>query len=171
MRITAPFEWRHCPACGHALVPQSDGESQRPYCPDCERFYYSNPAPASCCIVPRGDDLLFVQRSVEPCRGEWTLPGGFVELGETTEEAAIRELLEETGLRGRGPELIGASTQPSASTGAVVVIAYLIEDWDGAPSAASDAMDARFFPPGRRPRLPFKSHRDLLDLYDLRRQA
>ena len=44
--------------------------------------------PAVCCLITRGDSLLLGQRAVEPCLGHWTLPGGFVELGETTEEAA-----------------------------------------------------------------------------------
>ncbi len=96
-RPPKPFHWNYCGACGAALYPAHDGQSERPYCVDCHRFYYRNPIPAACCFVRRGaDELLFAQRAVQPCYGEWSLPGGFVELDETTEEAALRQLLEET---------------------------------------------------------------------------
>jgi ADP-ribose pyrophosphatase YjhB (NUDIX family) len=112
------------------------------------------------------DELLFVQRAVEPARGLWTLPGGFVEVGETTDEAALRELAEETGLTGRGTRLIGANTQLSRLSGAVVVMAYLVDEWEGEPVAATDAMALDFFPRDGRPPIAFQAHRELLALYD-----
>lgn len=161
------FAWNYCPICGAPLSLCHDGQSERPCCPTCRRFYYSNPVPAACCFVRRhGDELLFVQRAVEPCLGLWTLPGGFVELGETTEEAALRELEEETGLIGRGVRLIGTNTQPSRLSGAVVVMAYLVEEWEGDPAPATDAMALGFFPRDRRPPIAFQAHRELLALYD-----
>jgi ADP-ribose pyrophosphatase YjhB (NUDIX family) len=147
----APLAWNYCPICGAALVICDDGQSDRPCCTRCRRFYYSNPVPAACCIVRKDDTLLFVQRAVEPRKGLWVLPGGFVEIGETTEQAALRELAEETGLTGRRPRLLGASTQPSRLTGAVVVMAYVIEEWEGEPVAATDAMAFGFFPRYARP--------------------
>lgn len=162
----APFAWNYCPICGAALVVCDDGQGDRPCCRECHRFYYSNPVPAACCFVARGDELLFVQRSVEPAKGLWCLPGGFVEVGETTEEAALRELEEETGLRGRSARLIGANTQPSRISGAVIVMGYSVDDWEGEPIAATDAMDVGFFPPDKRPPLAFQAHRELLAIYD-----
>ncbi|MBI5095902.1 MAG: NUDIX hydrolase [Candidatus Hydrogenedentes bacterium] len=161
-----PFAWNYCPICGAKLESRDDGQSERPSCDVCRRFYYRNPIPAACCFVQRGDDLLFVQRAVEPCKGLWSLPGGFVELGETTDEAALRELEEETGLRGRGAQLIGASTKQSRHTGAVTVLAYLIAQWEGALTAATDASDAGFFSREERPPLAFEAHRDLLKIFD-----
>lgn len=166
MSEPAIFAWNFCPICGDALVPRNDGESDRPHCQRCRRHYYLNPVPAACCLVTRGDALLFVQRAVEPCLGQWTFPGGFVEVGETTEEAALRELREETGLAGRDPRLIGASTQPSRLSGAVTVLGYVVRDWNGTPRAMSDAMDAKFFARAERPPLAFQAHRDLLALFD-----
>ncbi|MDX9971452.1 MAG: NUDIX hydrolase [FCB group bacterium] len=163
----SPLAWNYCPICGVALVLCHDGESDRPCCRNCSRFYYSNPVPAACCFVRRnGDELLFVQRAVEPGRGLWTLPGGFVEVGETTDEAALRELAEETNLIGRGTRLIGANTQLSRLSGAVVVMAYLVEKWEGDPVPATDAMALGFFPRDRRPPIAFQAHRELIALYD-----
>ncbi len=167
--VILPFEWNYCPGCGSKLVPRDDGESLRPHCPSCGRHYYSNPVPASCCFVFQGDALLFAQRAVEPCIGSWTLPGGFVELGETTAEAALRELYEETGLRGANPRLIGASTQPSRLSGAVTVLGYVIETWEGTPRAGSDVIGLGFFGPDERPALVFEAHRELLALLDAER--
>jgi 8-oxo-dGTP diphosphatase len=162
----AAFAWNYCPICGDALVVASDGESDRPHCPACRRFYYRNPVPASACFVSRGDRLLLTRRGVEPCIGEWALPGGFVELGETTEEGALRELAEETGLQGNGARLIGASTQPSPLSGAVTILGYIIEEWQGTPCAASDVAEVRFFAKEERPPLAFLAHRELLAIFD-----
>ncbi len=160
------FEWNFCPTCGARLAMTYDGEQPRPHCAACTRFFYSNPVPAACGLVANGNALLLVRRAVPPCLGEWSLPGGFVELGETTDEAVLRELEEETGIRGARPRLIGASTQPSQLSGAVVVMGYVIEEWDGEPLARSDVSEARFFTRPQRPPLAFQAHRDLVAIYD-----
>jgi ADP-ribose pyrophosphatase YjhB (NUDIX family) len=168
-RPPKPFHWNYCGACGAALYPAHDGQSERPYCVDCHRFYYRNPIPAACCFVRRGaDELLFAQRAVQPCYGEWSLPGGFVELGETTEEAALRELLEETGLRATRARLIGVSTRQSPISGAVMVLGYVVDEWEGEETmcADSDALSLQFFAKADRPPLAFHVHRELLALYD-----
>jgi len=163
------FYWNYCAICGGKLIVCHDGQGDRPHCSVCRRFYYRNPVPAACCFVRRNaDELLFARRAVEPCRGKWTLPGGFVELGETTEEAALRELHEETNLRASQVQLIGVSTQQSPTTGAVMVLGYLVVDWDGEetmrPDTDADAL--QFFRKEERPPVPFAAHRDLLALFD-----
>jgi ADP-ribose pyrophosphatase YjhB (NUDIX family) len=162
----APFALNYCPICGAALEPCLDGEQERPYCARCLRFYYRNPVPAVCCVVARDDGILLAQRAVEPCFGEWALPGGFVELGETTEEAAVREMFEETSLRVSGLRLLGVSTQQSRFYGAVTVLGYAVGAWSGELKAGSDVMDLRFFPRPQRPALPFRAHTELLALFD-----
>jgi ADP-ribose pyrophosphatase YjhB (NUDIX family) len=161
-----PLAWNYCPTCGAKLTVADDGERPRPHCAACNRFFYSNPVPAACCFVAREDAVLFARRAVEPCLGEWSLPGGFVEVGETTEEAVLRELEEETSLRGTNPRLIGASTQPSKLSGAVVVMGYIIDHWEGDPIARSDVSEVGFFARAERPPLAFQAHRDLIAIYD-----
>ncbi len=160
------FEWNHCPICGDVLISADDGQSMRPHCPPCERFYYSNPAPAACCFLTNdAGELLLVQRSIEPRKGLWTLPGGFVEMGETTDQAALRELEEETALRGEGTSLLGVSTI-SSKHGGVIVIGYKVERWEGELDAKTDAMDAAFFSFENRPEIAFEVHQNLLRIYD-----
>ena len=162
-----PLVWNYCPICGDALRNAHDGESVRPHCARCRRHYYYNPVPAACCFVRRDDDaLLLVQRGVEPCIGHWSLPGGFMELGESPAETALRELREETGLTGFSPELVGVSARRSRDNGAVLVTGYLVEKWEGEVHAASDSLDARFFTRDEFPFLPFEVHQELLKRYD-----
>ena len=141
----AAFAWNFCPICGLKMERIHDGEATRPHCPDCRRFYYLNPIPAACCFVTQGDKVLLTRRAVTPCIGEWCLPGGFVELGETTEEAVLRELQEETSLIGSTPHLIGVRTHVSRLYGSVMIIGYAIETWEGTLSPGSDVMENALF--------------------------
>lgn len=158
--------WNFCPICGKALEVRDDGQSDRPCCTVCRKFYYMNPVPAACCFLTRGEELLFVQRSVEPRRGFWTLPGGFVELGESTDEAALRELREETSIVGKKALLFGASTKTSKHAGGVVVMGYWVPEWEGEPVPDTDAMAAAFFGPEERPPIAFEAHEELLEAFD-----
>ncbi|ARQ67652.1 NUDIX domain-containing protein [Streptomyces marincola] len=89
----------HCPFCGVGYA--ADAAWPRD-CPGCGETHWANPLPVAVVLLPvlegerRG--LVVVRRDIEPCRGELALPGGYMELGETWEQAAVRELGEETGL-------------------------------------------------------------------------
>ncbi len=162
-----PLAWNFCPICGRQLEIRHDGESDRPHCAPCRRFYYRNPVPATCGFVRRGDgSLLLVQRGVEPCKGYWSLPGGFMELGETPGECIVRELREETGLDVSRVRLLGAQTKPSPINGAILVLGFVAEEWTGDLRSGSDVMNARFFAREERPDLAFTVHKDLLAIYD-----
>ena len=70
----------------------------RPTCPQCRFIWYRNPVPAAGVILVRDGQVLLVKRKYEPRAGYWCLPAGFMEAGETPEQSATRELLEETGV-------------------------------------------------------------------------
>jgi len=103
-------------------------------------------------VVPdEGGLVLLVQRTNEPFEGQWALPGGFVEVGETTETAAVREAAEETGLNLEVVRLVGVYSDPERDPrGHSVSCAYLARKTNPAsePKAASDASDAAFLDPG-----------------------
>jgi 8-oxo-dGTP diphosphatase len=103
-----------CPYCAAKLIEKEWEGQNRLYCETCAGAIYENPVPASCLVVvDHRDRIVLVRRSVEPKKGYWCLPGGFMELGETPEEAALRELVEETGLTVEDLQLRGFCTEVS----------------------------------------------------------
>jgi ADP-ribose pyrophosphatase YjhB (NUDIX family) len=99
------FEWprriRHCRVCGHEVayrVPADDNR-ERAVCPACGEIHYENPLNVVGTIPVWGDQVLLCRRAIEPRHGLWTLPAGFMELGETVAEGALRETVEEAGAR------------------------------------------------------------------------
>ncbi len=88
---------KFCSHCGHALqrrVPAGD-DRERATCPACGVVHYENPRTVVGCLVEHGDQLLLCRRAIEPARGLWTPPAGFLELDEGTVEGARRETREE----------------------------------------------------------------------------
>jgi ADP-ribose pyrophosphatase YjhB (NUDIX family) len=115
---------RYCMHCGQRLataVPEGDTQ-RRLVCLDCGFIHYLNPRPVAGAIPVREDGmLLLVRRAIEPRRGTWVFPGGYMDVGETAEEAAVRETLEEAHLELRDLSLLGVYTRPGPG---VVVIVY-----------------------------------------------
>jgi 8-oxo-dGTP diphosphatase len=100
-------------------------------------------------IILDKDRILLEKRKNSPSKGKWSVPGGLVDLGETTEEAVIREVKEETGLEVYDPRLVDVVSYISlGEKGAVmyhyVIIDYLVTSKGGKPKAASDADDLKW---------------------------
>lgn len=88
----------YCPDCGTALDERRIDGRQRRYCPECERVVWHTPVPAATVAVVGADGVLCAKRAIEPNRGDWLVPGGHMEAGESPAETAVRELEEEVGL-------------------------------------------------------------------------
>ena len=90
----------YCTDCGSSVSLQFIvGDHRKRYvCSGCGMTHYDNPRVLVATYVCSGDKILWIQRGIEPARGLWAIPGGFMEKGETPEEAASRELWEETGI-------------------------------------------------------------------------
>lgn len=149
----------HCHFCGKSLTSKFIEGRTRLYCRSCVRPLYENPIPATCLVVINaGNQVLLVKRDVAPKKGMWCLPGGFIELGEGPEEGALRELAEETGLKGRNPILLGVRATPSAQYHSVLMVGYLVRKYQGTARAGDDAADARWYCREKLPPIAFESH-------------
>jgi 8-oxo-dGTP diphosphatase len=155
-----------CPYCGTRLTEKICEGSPRLFCEQCDEPIYENPIPASCLVVvDNRNRVLLVKRSVEPKKGFWCLPGGFMELGESPEKAALRELEEETGLSGRIEMLLGVSSNPSALYHTVLMVGYLIRQYTGTLIAGDDADDAVYLHYDELPEIAFESHARFIRMY------
>lgn len=92
---------KYCPQCGGAIehrIPQGD-HLPRHICRDCHTIHYHNPRVITGCLPIWQDKVLLCKRAIEPRYGYWTLPAGFLEIGETVAQGAARETLEEAQAR------------------------------------------------------------------------
>lgn len=91
---------KHCKNCGAAVayrVPDDGDTRERAVCPVCQTIHYENPLNVVGTVPHMGERVLLCKRNIEPRRGKWTLPAGFMELNETTAQGAARETEEEAG--------------------------------------------------------------------------
>ena len=159
-----PHNIRFCGLCG--------GEMRlRTVLPDRKRFkvctqcgFIDFPGPrlvAGCFVIDRGRVLL-LRRGIEPQIGKWTFPGGYVDLGETPAQAAIRETLEEVGMNVTLGRLLGVYTDPARPIASVVI--YLAQPGIEAPGLSHEATEVRYFAPDEIPwdDLAFRTTHDSL---------
>ncbi len=155
---------RFCHFCGGRLVQKKWEGRVRPFCRMCEMPIYENPVPASAIVVvDQAANLLLTRRSVDPKKGLWCLPGGFMELCEDPEESALRELREETGISGPIRSLLGVRSNHSDRYGTVLIVGYLITDYSGDLAPGDDAEEVDFFHPDSLPEIAFESHQFFIE--------
>ena len=138
----------------------------RYHCQECKTIHYQNPKPTSTLICTKNNQILFVKRAFEPAKGEWSLPGGFIELGETPEDAAKRELKEETNLNGEVVKLLGTCSHFNSVFGDILLIGMTmdINNWEELKTG-DDAYDATFFNIKECPILAFECHQKIFEMY------
>ena len=106
-------------------------------------------------VIIKNGKVLLIKRKNEPFKGRWALPGGFVEYGETVEEAVLREVKEETGMDAKIKKLVGVYSSPDRDPrGHTISIVFLMEA-KGETIAGDDATEARFFDLKKLPPLAF----------------
>ena len=141
-------------------------ERRRLFCGNCKETFYENPVPATCIVtVDDKERVLLVKRNVEPKYGFWCLPGGFIELGEKPEEGALRELEEETGLKGKIGMLLGVTSSPSPQYDTVLMVGYLVKNYSGLLNPGFDASEAGWFHYKDLPEIAFHSHLQFIRIY------
>jgi 8-oxo-dGTP diphosphatase len=161
--MTRPLEMNFCPCCGQALEDRFVFERTRRVCPSCGFVFFREPKVAAGVLAERDGRVLLIKRDVDPHRGDWALPAGFVEIDEGPVQAALRELTEETGLIGRVTSLVNAYLVATDPRGPIIMILYRAQVVGGELKAGDDAEEVGFFAPDELPtNLAFASTRRAL---------
>jgi len=154
---SAPDWFAFCPRCGSPMRTQRVADKPRRVCPSCRYVYFTDPKVGVGVAVVENGRLLLVKRAMNPERGKWSLPAGFVDQGEDPKETAAREALEETGLIVQIEGVLDVFHNPPGAGGASVFILYRAQVIGGRLLAGDDAADAGFFALDQLPELAFTS--------------
>lgn len=163
---------RHCRACGHEVayrVPADDNR-ERAVCLRCQHIDYENPLNVVGTVPVWEDQVLLCRRNIEPRHGFWTLPAGFMELGESTEAGALRETDEEAGAR---IELQGLFSVLNVVRVGQVHLYYRAQLKDTTFAPGPETIEARLFREDEIPwdTLAFRTVRVTLERYFADRRA
>jgi 8-oxo-dGTP diphosphatase len=158
------MKYRYCYRCGAQTISKKIEGRNRAYCEHCRIPLYENPIPSVAVILMDPDGrILLVRRSVEPGMGGWCLPGGFIETGETPQQAAKREVQEELGIDLMDIRLLDIGSHINGYYGDVLIIGFYGDIPSDQPlMPADDVSEAAFFPVDDRPKMVFKVHEDFL---------
>ncbi len=168
----------YCSQCGKRVEYREIEERMRAFCPGCGTIHYRNPLPvASALVLNSRREVLLVRRKNDPRKGLWCLPIGFAELGESIAHAALRELHEEAGIRGRVTRLLHARSMEVETYGELLVVTFEVVKTGGEERAGDDAEDVGYFPLDSLPPLAFEpiesairysaeAHREEWDIQD-----
>ena len=127
--------------------------------------YGRKPALTTDGIIINKGKILLIKRKNPPFRGYYALPGGFVKYGEKTEDAAVREVKEETSLNTKVKRLVGVYSKPGRDPrGHTVTVTYELTSNNMRAAPRSDALEVKFFPLNRLPKLAF-DHKDMINDY------
>jgi 8-oxo-dGTP diphosphatase len=156
------YQYKYCPICANELVekiPEGD-EKPRKVCGKCGFVWYDNPVPACGVLITDGNGkVLMARRKYPPRVGGWTLPAGFMEPGEGPDECAIRETLEETGLKVKLNGVLNAYKGGDDPRSRVVLIIYLAEIISGEMRPSDDVSELAYFDLDNPPdNIAFNSH-------------
>jgi len=142
MSLNPALEDLHfCPRCGK---PPTIDAPRSLTCDHCGYGAFYNPKPVAVVIpLTEAEEIILMRRGFEPRRGHWSLPGGFVDLGESVETAAAREVMEELNLRVQIRRLVGVYSRAEDRT---VVVVYAAAA-RGTPAITEEALEVRAFAP------------------------
>ena len=146
-------KFNFCPNCAATLAERQVKHRRLSACPNCTFIDWRNAKPCAGALVLRDGKVLLVKRGIEPFKGCWDIPGGFMESHETPEQAAIRELREETGLAITDlnyliavPDIYGETPADGVEPDFTLNIYFTARAESGEPVADDDAAEVRWFP-------------------------
>lgn len=165
------MEFRFCPLCSDELILLANGPDRgRIGCRREHFIHYENPAVTAFAFIEQDGRYLVLERGQEPYRGRWELPGGFVEAGESPDEAVKREVFEETGLRVEAPSIIGAYTSRYGDDGKWTVdVAFHCQAPPGELRLSAESSNAAWVSIKQMPPLAFAGERSALEEFTQKR--
>lgn len=159
------MRFRFCPLCGAKLIRRKipyHEEAKRLGCSRCQFVLYRNPVPTASAIITDGHRVLLAKRSIDPKKGYWDVPGGFLEEWEHPERGVVREVREELSLTVVPTKLLGIFMDTYFFAGdriSTLNFYYLVRVVRGRIRPASDVSEARWFSKKNLPRvLAFRSN-------------
>jgi len=164
---------KHCKQCGTAVVyrlPDDGDTKERAVCVSCNTVHYENPLNVVGTVPHWGDKVLLCKRNIEPRWGKWTLPAGFMELGETTAQGAARETDEEAGAEFEMQELLTLINVPRVGQVHLFYRARLLSD---SFNPGTETIEARLFAEDEIPwdEIAFRTVKETLERYFADRRA
>jgi ADP-ribose pyrophosphatase YjhB (NUDIX family) len=164
---------KHCRNCGVAVVyriPDDGDTKERAVCPGCATIHYENPLNVVGTVPYWGDKILLCKRNIEPRLGKWTLPAGFLELGETTAQGAVRETIEEAGAQ---IEMQGLFSVISVARVGQVHLFYRARLLSDQFDPGIETMEARLYAEHEIPwdEIAFRTVKETLELFFADRRA
>ena len=144
---------KYCTKCGKILANSFEDNRERRCCKTCGHIVYQNPIPVAVVIAFKDEKILLIKRANDPLGGYWAPPSGYIEIDETLEEGAAREVLEETGYEVKIDNLIGVY---SKSNMGVIFTVYRGHITGGHPRInETESLDVKLFAlkdiPGQNP--------------------
>lgn len=148
-------DWRYCPYCASGLIARQIEPDAQPHVEcvsgSCPFKYFANPFPTATTIIVSDKGVLLTQRAANPHAGSWCLPGGFLDVGEGSDEAAAREADEETKLTIDPTQMQIVAALPdvyNAELGITTInLYYVVHVKDALPEPGSDALAVGWFDP------------------------
>lgn len=135
----------------------------RPVCTGCGHIHFSDPKVAAVTFIRDGARVLLAKRGMDPERGKWALPGGFVDRGEDPRDAAIREAFEETGLKIGIHRLLDVLYHPGQTDSSPIVILYEAYVIEGTLQPQDDVDELAWFSRDDLPEIAFDSTHQALE--------
>lgn len=155
--------FKFCPMCATPLEEKYTFDSLRSVCPACGFIHFLDPKVVVVVVVEHQGRILLGRRNINPGMGMWNIPGGYVNRGEKVEEAAIREIKEETNLDIELDGLVGVYSEKDQPHVIVVYSARVLKDdisaIEGQPE---EVTELEFFAPSAMPEMAFGSEAQIL---------
>ena len=162
---------KFCPRCATPLETKALEQHEHLACPACDYVFWNNPTPAAGCLIEHGSNVLLIRRKSPPHVGEWSLPVGFVQYGETAEQAASREVEEETGLRVEATALLGTYSDIINTERSHLVLIFRGRILGGALRAGDDAEEVAWFSENFLPPIAFASAQHAVEAWRTQRHG